>query len=110
MKKLSLFFVVFNLMRKNKDNNPISWKHFAIISTLAIYQPIHFYVANITEIRVYYFLIATGIIYLYFYISYILLNTLLKNKYNSLIVAIIFTNLSIIIFSNFDINIFIIYN
>lgn len=102
-----LFFTTFNLMRKNTDNSQISWKHFAILSTLAIYQPLHFYVTNITEIRVSYFLIATAIIYLYFFILYLILNVVIKNKYNSLFTAIIFTNLSIIIFSNFDINIFI---
>ncbi|MBP3820941.1 hypothetical protein J6G99_04780 [bacterium] len=96
---LMLILMVFNLKKCSKEEKLIP-RDFFIISTLAIYQPLHFYVENISEISAFLGIILCLSIYLFFGLMFFVINKFLRNSNKSLLISIILTFISLNFFNN----------
>ena len=85
-----ILLTLYNLKKSSSEEN-FSEKEFILISTLAIYQPLHFYITNLQEIPLWLGMLIIFCVYAYFFLNYKLLYILTNNKNKSLISGIILT-------------------
>ena len=88
---LLLIYITIKKLQKSEKETDFALKEALLISSLSIYQPLHFYITNIQEIPPVIGMIIILSVYLYFLLNYKLINILIKNKNKSLITGIILT-------------------